>query len=304
MARGKILILGGSGTIGRVLAGRLGPQACLATCNSRTLPGCVPFDALTASIHTLDLTGISHAVVLLGNTNPDSCLRDPQASHALNVAAVTRLCDQLADRGIGLVFTSTDAVFDGMKGDYSEEDPANPLLLYGAQKVEVERHLADRWPAAAIIRLPKVYGSRPGDGMLLDGWHRQILRGESIRVADDFISSAIHVEDVATGLLACMDVGLSGYYHMGGPEGVSRLAMIEALIAAMGGDVPPGTQVIPCSIDDFPTLESRPKNNGLDCRKFMMATGQCFRPVAEAARQFAARARAMAATAAAGSPRA
>lgn len=260
MTHGKVLILGASGFIGRALAARLG-DAAVATWNSREVPGWPRFDGTRDHVDSLPLQGVTNAIVLLGNTNPDSCARDRQSSDLINVEGVIRACDGLGARGIHCLFASTEVVFDGLRGNYVETDPVAPMLVYGQQKLTVERHIAAHWPQAACFRLAKVYGARPGDGSLLDGWHRQAQQGGTIRCASDFISSVIHVDDVVDAFLAACSVRLSGLYHMGGPRPVSRLGMFQALqqsFAAAGR--PLAARGEACSIDDFSTLEGRPKD--------------------------------------------
>lgn len=288
MAVGKTLIVGASGFIGRALAERLGPERCVATYASKPRAGWHRFDIRTSDVTDLPLAGVTQAVVLFGNTNPDACVRDPDDSRKVNVEGVVRVLDGLGERGIRCLYTSTEAVFDGLAGNYIETDRPDPIMLYGQQKLAVERHLARCWPAAAIVRVAKVYGSRPDDGSLFDGWYREATQADSIRCAADFLSSMIHIDDVVNAVLAMFDMNLSGVYHLGGPEPVSRLDACAALLAALAERGAVRAKAVGCSIDDFPTLEKRPKNISMISDKLTRATGLSFRSMADAAREFAA----------------
>ena len=258
------------------------------------LPGLLRFNALTDSVEDLHLDGVKHAAVLLGMTNPDQCIKDQTLSNALNVTSVKRIFDCLGRRGIHCLFASTEAVFDGHKGDYTETDPAHPGLLYARQKLDVENYLAEKWPEAAIIRIAKVYGTQPGDKSLLDGWYRQAMHESQIRCAADFVSSVVHVEDVITAIKDIFQRRLFGLYHVGGPQGVSRFRIVETLLAAMRKRHQPAiATAVPVSIDDFPTAEKRPKNISMNSAKLAGATSFKPRNIEEGCNEYVARARAL-----------
>ena len=56
------------------------------------------------------------------------------------------------------IFMSSERVFDGGLGNYSEDDPANAETVYGTQKMEIEQYLAQSGGDYAVLRLAKVYG--------------------------------------------------------------------------------------------------------------------------------------------------
>ena len=76
------------------------------------------------------IDGISHAVILLRDTNPEACVSDIEYSRALNVEGIVRIIDCLKERKIKPVFASTEVVYDGERGNYTEEDTPNPILEY------------------------------------------------------------------------------------------------------------------------------------------------------------------------------
>ncbi|GAF90443.1 unnamed protein product, partial [marine sediment metagenome] len=139
----KILILGGSSLMGRSIAAALGPRRIVATYCSREIDGGVFFDARSMSLPDIlkPADKFSHALILLGDTKPDSCISDPVRSRALNVDALKNILQYLRDQKIVPVFFSTEAVFDGKTGIYRENDQPNPLMLYAQQKLEIESHI-------------------------------------------------------------------------------------------------------------------------------------------------------------------
>ena len=102
--------------------------------------------------------------------------------------------------------------------------------------------------------------------------------GGEVRCAADFVSSVVHVDDVVKVILAIFSRGLSGIYHVGGPKGISRHNLFLTLLEAMREKhrLPP-IRVVPCSIDDFDTVEKRPKNISLNSNRIVKDTGISFR---------------------------
>ncbi|KIL97727.1 dTDP-4-dehydrorhamnose reductase [Paramagnetospirillum magnetotacticum MS-1] len=271
----KLLILGASSSVGRHLWTRLGPDQAIGTYRSHELAGGRRFDSVTQSIAQVIRPGeSSHAVILLADPQPDSCVKDPQVSHRLNVVAMTRLVEDLWGLGITPIFASTEFVFDGVKGDYVETDEARPILLYGRQKKEVEDFLLASGKPHAILRFAKVYGTEPGDGTLFSAWIAQALGGATaMRCAADQVFSPVHVGDVGEAILRVAERDLGGIYHLSGNQRFNRLELLEMTLAALVRRGYPRIAVEPCSIDDFNLPERRPKDVSMRAEKLIAATG-------------------------------
>lgn len=279
----KMLILGASSFVGRHLWARLGPERAIGTYNSTRIPDGIRFDSLTMGLRDVvgDPDTVSEAVILLGNTHPDSCAADPAVSNALNVDSVKRVLDDLAELEIRPIFTSSEFVFDGEKGDYVETDPTEPIMLYGAQKLEIERYLEAAAADYCILRLAKVYGEDLGDGTLLTGFLNTIERETSLRCASDQRFSPVYVGDVCDAILRAAEAGLSGTFHLAGPQGLSRLECLNMIVAALGEHRPVELEIEPCSIHDFALPVPRPVDVSMRPDKLVAATGLELRRLAE-----------------------
>ena len=270
------MILGGSGFIGRHLCQRLGSDLSVATYNLNPASGMIRFDSLTMDLNRLldRMDGISHAVILLGDVEPNSCFRNVKRSYALNVESIKRIIDVLNERDIRCVFTSSHLVFDGKKGDYVEEDTPNPILLYGLQKVEIEEYIKKNCFEYTIFRVDKVYGSTPKDKTFFTNWVDALMGGQMIiKCAADQRFSPIWVQDVVTSIHSVIEKDLHGLYHLSGPNSLLRTELLEMLIAALKAQMEIKVKVIPCSIHDFDLPEKRPVDVSMKPDKLIKHTG-------------------------------
>ncbi len=271
----RFLIVGAAGFIGSHLYARLGAERAVATYHNSPVAGGVYFDAKSMRITEVlrDTPGITHAFLLHGIGKLDECARDPEGTSKINVIGMRQIIDDLATHDIKVVFTSTDAVFDGTRGHWTEEDATNPVMTYGKQKVEVERHLSATARNWIVARLSKVVGSDPGDHSLFGEWVRRINAGEPIRCAGDLVMTPIYVEDVVTALIELAEGEFNGIFNVCGTRSMSRLDLLRMFIAAVRKYRVVDSTVIPCSIRDFAFNETRPRNQSMIPDKLFNALG-------------------------------
>jgi dTDP-4-dehydrorhamnose reductase len=273
----SILLLGASGYIGRHLRARLGVARTIATYHRTPVAGGVYFDC--RSMRLADIVAepgkVSHAVLLLGNANPESCAMDPAVSTHLNVTCVRRLIDDLRQWGVTVVFASSDAVFDGTAGGYDETHQPNPVLTYGRQKaaIETELQLAS---GSLILRLPRVFGVVADDGTILTNWIRDIAEDRTIDCAHDQVFSPIFVGDAVEAIARLIDRNETGLFHVAGPDTFSRLTLLHRLMTHVPADLASRVRIRPCSIHDLPLLERRPLNLSMNPARLIAATGLRF----------------------------
>ena len=258
---GDLLVLGGSSYVGGHLLARLAAGRHTATYAANPFPGGVHFDCAAmrlADSEIGDLARFDSALLLLGDTQPDSCVRDPTRSQAVNVDGIKAVIDDLAAGGVRPVFISSEFVFDGRSGPYGESDPPNPILLYGRQKLEIERYLEAVLEDFAILRLAKVYGEVPGDGTLFTNWLAPVAEGGHLKCPSDQFFSPIFVDDAVDAMLSAVAHRIRGTFHLGGPHRLSRMACLELLIDAASALRSVDLAIEPCGINDFDIPEDRP----------------------------------------------
>jgi dTDP-4-dehydrorhamnose reductase len=272
----KYLILGTSKNVGIQLFHALGSEKAVATYRSNPVSGGVYFDALSMNIGSVldQYPTIASAAILYGETDPDKCFRDPQWSQALNVDSIKKVIDELRSRGIHILFMSSQFVFDGMEGDYSEDVAPNPILLYGRQKVEIETYLEKTSSNYVVLRLSKAVGDMPGDGTLFPNWIDSIIKGRStIRCATDQKLSPILKADIVEAIVRAMDRKIQGVFHLSGPRGYRRIELLDMVLDELRKYMDVDIDVEQCSILDFDLPEKRPVDVSMRSDKLASAIG-------------------------------
>ncbi|HOZ82397.1 MAG TPA: dTDP-4-dehydrorhamnose reductase [Bacteroidia bacterium] len=162
-------------------------------------------------------------------TNVDACEKDQENCWKMNVEAVrtmTELC-QLHD--IHFIHLSTDFVFDGEKGNYSEEDAPNPLSHYARSKFESEKVVQQAEIDSAILRTIIIYGvvdDKQRSNVVI--WTINSLRQQkNINVISDQMRSPTLAEDLADACLQAALKRATGIYHVSGSETMSILEMVN-----------------------------------------------------------------------------
>ncbi len=288
----RYLIVGVSGFIGASLRAFFGPADTVVTYSTRPAEGGICFDARRDRLHDVVLKhykSITHAFILYGITGIDACALDPDGTAKVNVSSVKEVIRQLVDCGITPVFASSDAVFDGSHGYWTETDTVCPILTYGRQKVAVEEFLMAGSYPYLIARLPKVVTTEPGAMDIMGSWMRDLERGVEIRCARDQIFSPIAVDDVVTGLSALVESRCSGLFHLCSPAPLSRLGLLGLLAAEVRRYRAIEAHVTPCSIRDFDFAEPRPLDTSMSAAKLHTVLGRRFKEMGEVCRTAADR---------------
>ena len=267
----KILILGASSYVGSTLYKKLGPEKCIGTFYKKKINKGKYFNSITMNLDEI-LTNndyITHAVILLGDTNPITCYSNAEKSYETNVNSIKRLILYLINNKIKPIFTSSEYVYDGKKGNYLEDENTNPLLLYGKQKLEIEKFLKNNCSEHIILRLGKVVGSIPGDGTLFSNWIKEINDKTEIICANDQIFSLIYLEDVVETLIQLIENNINGIYNLSCGLATSRLDLLKLLINKINytENTKVNIKIKTCSIDDFQLGEKYPKNVSMNSYK-------------------------------------
>lgn len=155
-------------------------------------------------------------------SQPEACEKEPGLSLQINLAATQEIARRCAESGAKLLFCSTDLVFDGKRGNYSETDETAPLMTYGRHKVAAEEAVLGISSDFLVCRLPLMYGeSSTPNGSFLQGFIKRLDETGRLQLFTDEYRSPADSRSVARALLEFGETQC-GILHLGGPQRLSR----------------------------------------------------------------------------------
>jgi dTDP-4-dehydrorhamnose reductase len=243
----RLLVTGVSGLLGLNLAlqarDRHQVTGVLSGGRAAAQPGMTPFDTLQADLtcpgeveRVLDAVQPDVVVNCAALTELDACELDPEKAYRLNTQLPRCLAEQAARKGARLVHISTDAVFDGTRGDYSEEDAPNPINVYARTKLDGERAVADANPDALVARVNFYGWSWQQHRSLAEFFFWNLFAGKTVKGFADVIFTPLLVNDLVEILLRMIHLRLSGLYHAVSCEAISKYAFGKLLAGHFGFD--------------------------------------------------------------------
>jgi len=163
-------------------------------------------------------------------TDVDLCEKERALAWQVNVGSVENLAYAAKLVGSKLVHLSTDYVFDGKSGPYSEVDRPNPLSYYGRTKLASENLLLTIGVPSAIIRTMVLYGTGLKVKSNFALWlYNNLKQGKQVKVVDDQIGNPTLVDDLAFAILKIIELDKTGLYHIAGSDLVSRFEFANTL---------------------------------------------------------------------------
>ena len=239
-----LLVTGASGFLGGTIAAEAlaSGRAVVGAVHQRTLeqPGLrtvsVDLTASAAAKELVDRLQPEWVVNCAGFANVDECERDPGRAHLLNVELPRKLAAACAAAGVGLVHVSTDSVFGGDSGGYTEDDEPSPLNIYAQSKLEGERALHEHSPDALVVRTNFI-GISPSRMVGLADWITSRLEsGERIHGFDDVMFAPLLTNELARIIFGAMEARLKGLYHASARNTMTKFDFAVSLAGALGLD--------------------------------------------------------------------
>ena len=225
----RILITGASGLLGINLAQETMTEHEISGVNRGKLVN-APFKILKA-----DLSNTDTVDSILDSARPDwlincaaladleTCEHNPNLARRLNFDLPAQMAKACKARNISLVHISTDAVFDGEKdGFYTEEDAPNPLGVYSQTKLEGEQAVLSENQRAIVARVNFYGWSLSGRRSLAEFFLNNLTHDKSMSGFTDVLFCPMLVNDTARILIKMLQRGLSGLYHLVGPQAMSK----------------------------------------------------------------------------------
>jgi dTDP-4-dehydrorhamnose reductase len=291
--RPRLLVIGSSGFVGGWLA-RLGRAEwdVIEGARQPQLAGPITGDHESVVIDLAQLDGLraafdrvrpSAVILTAAMADIDRCEREQDLTDLVNHQAAVAVARECARLGARLVFTSTDAVFDGLAPPYDEDAAPTPVNFYGRTKAAAEAGIRQVLPDAVIVRPSLVLGFSAGgqastDGAVnsannsyLDKFAANMRAGKSVNTPTGELRNPIDVITFARTLLELASQPLAaGVFHIGASDKMTRYELARGLAAELGcspdlvlpqTEFPPGRA--PRGRDDFLACRRLPELTGL-----------------------------------------
>jgi len=188
-----------------------------------------------------DQHGIASVLDCAGNCALKPCELNPQLAYRLNVEGARNLIAQSVRLGARMVHLSVDLVFSGNKdGDYVEEDPTDPVTMYGKTMVAGEQVVLDADPTACVLRISLPMGtSLNGHAGAIDWISSRFKKSRPATLYTAEIRTPPYTDCLNRLCETVLAGDLAGVYHAGAPRRLS-LYQIAQVINRVGG-YPPET---------------------------------------------------------------
>jgi dTDP-4-dehydrorhamnose reductase len=221
----RLLITGGSGYLGRrLIALAAGSWQVTATyfCHPLDGDGFVPA--------RLDVRDANQVEALMAEVQPDVVIHTAYTTESegamqeVIVRGTQHVAQAVVGAGMRLIHLSTDVLFDGRRGNYTEDDPPSPITSYGRAKAAAEAIVAVEADDAVIVRTSLITGFDPPDRHTQ--WVLDSLReGREIRLFTDEFRCPVWVITLAQALLELADLDYRGVLNVAGSQVLTRYSL-------------------------------------------------------------------------------
>jgi dTDP-4-dehydrorhamnose reductase len=193
-------------------------------------------------------------------TNVDACEHERELAWKINVGGVENLIEAARRSNAKIVHVSSDYIFDGRSGPYTEEDRPEPLSYYGKTKLAGENALRASGLEYFIARTMVLYGYAPGTKMNFALWLLQNLEKKiAVKVVNDQYGNPTLADDLAYGIMRGVEMGRMGIYNIAGREIVQRHEFATRLARAFGYDP---ALIVPIKTSTLNQPAARPLKSG------------------------------------------
>lgn len=187
---------------------------------------------LAKLFHQINPVAVIHTAAL---ADIDFCQNNPALAEKINVGVTQSLADLCAANGAKMIVCSTDSVFDGRKGRYTEADSPNPVNFYAETKVKAEA-IVSALPNGVVARLALVLGLPVlGSGnSFLARTIEKLERGEPVRFPENEIRTPVDIITLGKSLVELAGNDFTGTIHLAGNTKINRFEMARQIAEKLG----------------------------------------------------------------------
>lgn len=287
----RVLVIGATGQVGREVVAELsrrpGPLDVVAASRSDPDPDRQVVLERPETIERLvGAVSPDHVILTAAATNVAWCEEHPTESRVINVLG-TKAAAMAARRvGASFTFISTDYVFDGVSGPYGEDEPTNPINMYGAHKLDAEVAVMAADSGNLVVRTCQVFGDDPRRTNFVVRVADRLRAGESVEAAGDLFGTPTYAPDLARALVELTMTRANGIWNVAGNTFLSRYALAKMTAAAFECE---RGEIVEVSVDEMDDPVNRPRKAGLRSERLDAARGHVITPLKEALADLAGR---------------
>ena len=228
----KLLITGSNGFVaGSIIAQAKGNWEIHGVGRSES-----PANEPNVYFHTLDLLDEQGFIALFNEIQPDAvihtaamanidvCQVNQEQAEKVNVGITKTIARLCSEQKVKMVFCSTDTVFDGTKGDYTETDTPHAVNFYAETKIKAEQIVLSASPANVVARLALVIGLPvigQGNSFLADTIAK-LKKGVLIPFPANEIRTPVDVITLGSALIELAGNKFGGIIHLSGSTKINR----------------------------------------------------------------------------------
>ncbi len=229
----RVYITGASGFVGRHLLKQAPDDVQILAQYFRTPLGtlrenmqAIQQDLITDSLQAVRQFHPHVIIHVAAQSSIDACELNPDVARAINEMASRRLASVAKELGARLIFTSSDVVFDGTRGNYREEDIVKPINVYAQTKIAAETGIQEIIQNYAIVRPGLIYGrSLNGHPNFTEFMYKSLKNGKPVFLFTDQYRTPILVDALVKILWQLAFSEVKGVFHVGGADRLSRYEM-------------------------------------------------------------------------------
>lgn len=239
----KILIIGGNGFVGGRLIQKgieLGYQVAVADMGYK-LP------IKNVGFHQCNIADYSQVIQVYNDFRPnlvinvaavadiDKAQKDRELSYSVNVEGAINCAKAAKKVGAKYIWFSSDAVFDGVNTNYTEDSKVNPINFYGECKALGEKGILDINKNSIIVRISLILGIPVNQGnSFIASLIKRMRNGESILCPTQEIRTPVDVFTLSEAIYELYKINYAGIVHIGSKGSINRYNMTKMIAQKLG----------------------------------------------------------------------
>ena len=237
----SLLITGANGFVGKYLVTHLKKifrviQTYKSASTESRSKDCVFLDITDTRLVNQVFSEFNPDIILhlAANKNVGYCENNPEEAIRVNLHGTKNILNASARVGAFLIFMSSDYIFEGTTGNYTEQNKRIPLTIYGKTKKEAEDLIVNFGIEYCIFRSSGIYGHIRWQVPILNWASERLKKCKVIPAFTNIYSTPTCIYDVTRGIELIARKHKKGIFHIAGSQRVSRYEFLKQYAETYG----------------------------------------------------------------------